>query len=396
MIDKLFYKTLLKKAFSDPVHITFWDGETVEYGEGEPLFHLRFHDVIPKGDLLQDPTMTFGEAYMDGIIEVEGDLKEAVASMYRSQEGFLGNSKFTSKLLKKISNTTKRSKENISFHYDIGNDFYKLWLDDTMTYSCAYFRTPEDSLKTAQQNKVAHILKKLNLQKGHRLLDIGCGWGELMITAAKRYGVKATGITLSEEQYAQIQKRIKKEQLTDVVEVQLMDYRELKKQEFDRIVSVGMLEHVGKDHLLDYFQTVRELLTDGGLSVLHSITSPQEGATNAWIDKYIFPGGYVPSWSELVNHISENHFHLIDYENLRRHYARTLEIWADNFENALEEIKKTKDERFIRMWRLYLNACAASFQTGNIDLSQFIFTKGINNSIPWTREYMYSNQQPSV
>ncbi|MDP4162696.1 MAG: cyclopropane-fatty-acyl-phospholipid synthase family protein [Bacillota bacterium] len=389
MIDKLFYKNMLKNTFSDPIEITFWDGEKVKYGDSEPNFKLIFHDVVSKSELLQNPSIAFGEAYMDGVIEVEGDLKKLIASMYKNQESFLSNSKIYAYLLKKISNTSKQSKENVAFHYDIGNDFYKLWLDETMTYSCGYFKTPEDSLKTAQQNKVAHILKKLNLKEGQTLLDIGCGWGELVITAAKKYGVKATGITLSEEQYERVKERISTENLADSVEVQLIDYRELKKKSFDRIVSVGMLEHVGKDHLHEYFRKVNELLNHGGLSVLHTITSPRDGGTDAWIDKYIFPGGYIPSTKELVNHIADEQFHLVDLESLRRHYAKTLEKWAENFENVLEEVRKTKDERFIRMWRLYLNACAASFETGNIDLSQFIFTKGINDSIPWTREYLY-------
>lgn len=389
LIDKLFYKTLLKNTFSDPMEVTFWDGEKVQQGEGTPKFSLIFHDVIPKAELMQNASVAFGEAYMNGIIEIEGSIKEVIASIYNKQESFLGGSKMYASLMKKISNTTKRSKENVTFHYDIGNDFYKLWLDETMTYSCAYFKTNNDSLKTAQQNKVAHILKKLNLQEGQTLLDIGCGWGELIITAAKKYGVKATGITLSTEQFERVKDRILEEQLEDSLDVKLIDYRELKKQKFDRIVSVGMLEHVGQKHLNEYFQKVNELLEDGGLSVLHTITTQKEGATNAWIDKYIFPGGYVPSISELVNHMAENKFLLIDLESLRRHYEKTLDMWSENFENVLDKVKMTKDERFIRMWRLYLNACAASFQVGNIDLTQFIFTKGTNNSLPFTRNYMY-------
>lgn len=392
MIDKVVYKTLLKNAFSNPVKVTFWDGEIVQFGEGEPHFKLIFHDVIPKGELIHNPSIALGEAYMNGILEVKGSLNELVASMYRSQESFLTNSKIYAHLVKKISNNAKRSKENVAFHYDIGNDFYRLWLDETMTYSCGYFQTPNDSLKTSQQNKVGHILKKLNLSEGQSLLDIGSGWGELIITAAKRYGVKATGITLSKEQYDHLNERIDEEQLESFVEVQLIDYRELKKCKFDRIVSVGMIEHVGEDHLGEYFQKVNELLIDGGLSVLHSITSPNEGGTDEWIEKYIFPGGYIPSVSELVNHISANKFFITDLESLRRHYAKTLEIWAENFENVLDEVGKVKDERFIRMWRLYLNACSASFHTGNIDLSQFVFTKGTNDSIPWTRDYMYKQK----
>lgn len=392
-IDKAFYKTLFKDLFTDPCTVQFWDGEEERFGEGESRFRLVLNEPIPKAEIIADPSMAFGEAYMHKKLEIEGNLQEVIESLYRNMGSFLRQGHLYNKALKKLSNNLKRSRENIEHHYDIGNDFYKLWLDDTMTYSCGYFKTNNDTLVQAQRNKIELILKKLNLEEGQTLLDIGCGWGGLILAAAKKYSVKALGVTLSAEQYDTAQKRVAEEGLSGLVEVRRIDYREIKDRKFDRIVSVGMLEHVGKDHLHEYFSHVNRMLEEGGLSLLHSITGIHEGegATNSWINKYIFPGGYIPSIQELAAHISKVDFHLIDAESLRRHYGRTLEHWAANFEKALPEIRKSKDEIFVRMWRLYLNSCAASFNTGNIDVHQFVFTKGVNDKIPWRRDYMYQS-----
>ena len=390
-IDKVFYKTLFKDLFSDTCTVRFWDGEEETFGVGESTFKIVLNEPIPKADIISDPSLAFGEAYMNNILEVEGSVQKMIESLYRNMGGFLRQGHIYNKAIKKLSNNIKRSRDNIEHHYDIGNDFYKLWLDDTMTYSCGYFKSENDTLTQAQKNKVKHILRKMNLNEGQTLLDIGCGWGELILTAAKKYKVKALGITLSTEQCDTVKNRIKEEGLEELVEVQLIDYRSIKDRKFDRVVSVGMLEHVGKDHLDEYFSHVNQLLTDGGLSLLHSITGihDSEGGTNSWINKYIFPGGYIPSIQELVSRISEESFHLIDVESLRRHYGRTLEHWARNYESALPIIQKSKDEAFIRMWRMYLNSCAASFNSGNIDVHQLVFTKNINNQIPWCRNYMY-------
>ena len=389
IIDKIFYKTLFKNLFSDTFELKLWDGTSEIYGEGEAKFKIIFNEPIPKGDIINDPSLTFGEAYMTKKIDIEGSIQKVIESLYNNKESFLSNSDKYANLLKIATNNIKNSKKNIEFHYNIGNDFYKLWLDDTMTYSCGYFKSKSDSLNQAQKNKVEHILKKLDLKEGENLLDIGCGWGELIISAAKEYKVKAMGITLSSEQLAKVKERINKEGLEDLVEVQLADYRELKNKKFDKIVSVGMLEHVGKDHISEYFSTIDKLLDDNGVSLLHCITDIDAGGNNTWINKYIFPGGYIPAITELISCMSEKKFDIIDIENLRLHYGRTLEHWAKNFESALPEIRKTKDETFIRMWRLYLNACAASFNCGNINIHQFLFNKGVNNDLQWTRDYMY-------
>ncbi|MBX4264853.1 cyclopropane-fatty-acyl-phospholipid synthase family protein [Clostridium estertheticum] len=389
MTDKLFYKTLLKSMFSDPFEIRFWDGDEEKYGEGESKFKIILNEPIPKGDIINNPSIALGEGYMTKKLEVVGSVQSVIESLYNNKESFLKKSAKYQHLIKKIKNSIKRSKDNIEFHYDIGNDFYKLWLDDTMSYSCGYFKNDTDSLYQAQINKINHILKKLNLKEGQTLLDIGCGWGELIISAAKQYKVKAVGITLSEEQFEKVNERIKAEGLEDLVEVKLEDYRELKNLRFDRIVSIGMLEHVGLDNLSEYFYVVNSLLNDKGLSLVHCITGINEGGTNTWIDKYIFPGGHVPAIKTIISDIAEQDFELIDIESLRRHYGKTLEHWAENFENALPIIAKSKDEMFIRMWRLYLNSCAASFNCGNINLHQILFAKGVNNDLPLTREYLY-------
>lgn len=389
-IDKIFYKNLFKNLFSDTCEVRFWDGEVEKYGEGESKFTIVFNEHISKADIIRDPFITFGEGYMTKKLDIEGDVQKVIESLYNNKESFLSNGNRYMDLIKRMSNTIKNSKEYIQHHYDIGNDFYKLWLDSTMTYSCGYFKSNDDSLETAQKNKVKHILKKLCLEEGQTLLDIGCGWGELIITAAKQYKVKAMGITLSSEQFAKVNERIKDEGLEDLVQVKLTDYRELENVKFDRIVSVGMVEHVGKEHIGEYFNAVNNLLNEKGVSMLHCITAIGEGGTNTWIDKHIFPGGYIPSVKELIDNMTDYKFYLNDVESLRRHYGRTLEHWARNFENALPEIRKTKDETFIRMWRLYLDACAASFNCGNIDIHQFLFVKGVNNELPWTREYMYA------
>lgn len=384
-MNKTVYKNILKNAFAVPFQIRFWDGEEIKYGEGESEFTFIFNNPIPLTDIRKDLSMALGEAYMDNKIDVDGDLEKVMGYFYNNKKSFF----HVPRIDKYSHNNIKKSRECIHHHYDIGNDFYRLWLDDSMTYSCGYFQDPEESLNDAQKNKITYILKKLNLEEGQTLLDIGCGWGKLIITAAKEYRVKSMGITLSTEQFNMVNKRIKDEKLEDLVAVQQIDYRQLKNRNFDILVSVGMVEHVGMKDLPEYFSTVNRLLNPEGMSLLHCITSITGASIDTWIDKYIFPGGYLPTVKELTLYMANEEFHLIDAESLRRHYVKTLERWAENFESALPEIMKIKDETFIRMWRLYLNGCAASFNCGNIDVHQLLFTKGVNNELPLTREYMY-------
>ncbi|NRO21416.1 SAM-dependent methyltransferase [Lactobacillus helveticus] len=393
MLEKTFYKMMLSKSFPFPVKVTYWDGKSEVYGNGTPEIEIVFNEKIPMGDITRNASLALGEAYMDKKIEIHGSIQKLIDGAYESADSFMRSSKFL-KLLPKTKHTEKQSEEDVQSHYDIGNDFYEQWLDPTLTYSCAYFTDDnKDDLEQAQIAKVHHILNKLHPQKGQTLLDIGCGWGTLMLTAAKEYSLKVTGVTLSEEQYKLVQKKIYDENLQDVAEVKLEDYRELGDQQWDYVTSVGMFEHVGSENLGEYFNDVAKYLKTDGVALIHGITRQQGGATNAWINKYIFPGGYIPGLVEIISRIEEAHLQISDVEMLRRHYQRTLEIWDKNFNNARPEIEKKMGERFCRMWDMYLQACAASFESGNIDVVQYLLTKGPSGkNLPMTRDYMLNNK----
>ena len=376
------------RKFDEYPFIVKLKGKEYRIGDGDPAFTVIFHKEIPLTALTTSTSLALGEAYMDGDLEIEGDL-------YNALDHFLGQmGKFSTdeSALKKLifSSTGKKNQEKeIQSHYDIGNDFYKLWLDETMSYSCGYFLHEDDSLYQAQVNKVDYILKKLHLSPGMSLLDIGCGWGFLLIEAAKKYGVHGMGITLSREQYEAFNRRIKEQNLGDLLEVALMDYRDLPKMNrtFDRVVSVGMAEHVGRRNYQLFMDCAKKVLKPGGLFLLHFISALKEHAGDPWIKKYIFPGGVIPSLREMLSCAAEDDFHTLDVENLRLHYNRTLLCWDKNYREHMDQIREMFDERFVRMWDLYLAACAATFHNGIIDLHQVLFSNGINNDVPMVRWY---------
>lgn len=376
------------RKFDEYPFIVKLKGKEYRIGDGDPAFTVIFHKEIPLTALTTSTSLALGEAYMDGDLEIEGDL-------YNALDHFLGQmGKFSTdeSALKKLifSSTGKKNQEKeVRSHYDIGNDFYKLWLDETMSYSCGYFLHEDDSLYQAQVNKVDYILKKLHLSQGMSLLDIGCGWGFLLIEAAKKYGVHGMGITLSREQYEAFNRRIKEQNLGDLLEVALMDYRDLPKMNrtFDRVVSVGMVEHVGRHNYQLFMDCAKKVLKPGGLFLLHFISALKEHAGDPWIKKYIFPGGVIPSLREMLSCAAEDDFHTLDAENLRLHYNRTLLCWDKNYREHMDQIREMFDERFVRMWDLYLAACAATFHNGIIDLHQVLFSNGINNDVPMVRWY---------
>lgn len=389
-LEKMVIKKLLKQIDQVPFNVKFKDGEEMKIGEGESEFTILVNGSIDKAALIRSTSLALGEAYMDRVLDVEGDLFRALNIVLSKMDEFSVDQKALKKLIF-TSTSAKNQKEEVSSHYDIGNDFYKLWLDDTMNYSCAYFKDENNTLYEAQCNKVEYILKKLNLKEGMSLLDIGCGWGGLLISAAKNYKVHGVGITLSEEQYKEFNERIIKEGLEDYLEVKLMDYRELKKSNllFDRIVSVGMLEHVGRENYDLFMENVDSVLKDKGLFLLHYISARKEYPGDPWIKKYIFPGGVIPSLREIINIGGERNLYTLDVESLRRHYVKTLLCWYDNFNKQLSTINNMFEERFVRMWGLYLASCAASFNNGVIDLHQILFSKGVDNKLPMTRSYLY-------
>lgn len=380
--------TAFFKNFDEYPFCVKFDQEEYMIGNGKPEFTVNFKKPVSIYSLMTSTSLALGEAYMDGDLEIEGDL-------YYALNHFLGQmGKFSTdeKALKKLIFTStgrKNQKREVQSHYDIGNDFYKLWLDDTLSYSCGYFQNEDDTLEQAQAAKVDYILRKIDLKEGMNLLDICCGWGYLLIEAAKRYGVHGMGITLSNEQYKEFRHRIKEEHLEHLLEVRLMDYRELTRCGclFDRVVSIGMVEHVGRGKYEEFMGCVKSVLKPGDIFLLHFISALKEYPGDAWIKKYIFPGGVVPSLREILHVAGDLRFYTVGVESLRRHYNRTLLCWNRNFQERRGEVVEMFDERFARMWELFLCACAATFMNGIIDLHQVIFTNDVNNDLPMTKWY---------
>ncbi len=364
------------------------NGEKYEIGYGEPHFSVIFHHMPDIKDMVTSTSIALGEAYMDGELEIKGNLYEALNSFLGQIDKFSTDHKKLKTLLFS-SRGKKNQRAEVSSHYDIGNDFYSMWLDDSLSYSCGYFESEKDTLHDAQYNKVDRILKKLNLREGMSLCDIGCGWGFLLIQAAKKYKVCGTGITLSEEQKKKFEERIKEEKLEDYLDVMLLDYRDLPDTglKFDRVVSVGMVEHVGRGNYEEFMGCVKSVINKGGLFLLHYISALKEYPGDAWVKKYIFPGGVIPSLREIMHIAGDMRFYTLDVESLRRHYSRTLLCWNENFQKHKDEVREMFDERFVRMWEMYLCACAASFRNGVVDVHQILFSSDVNNEVPMNRWY---------
>ena len=391
-------KTLLDKALglvrAGRIKITFWDGTTKTYGKGDLYSHLIINKPKAIRAIAKNPTLGFGESYMNGDLDYEGDLRMIGKLITDNQEipQKLAKLKLFSRS-KLNKNTKSKQKSQIAHHYDLGNDFYKLWLDESMSYSCAYYKHEYDTLEQAQIQKLDHVLAKLQLRPGMKLLDIGSGWGELLIRAAMQYETKGHGITLSEEQLKLSRKKVRELGLEKLITFELANYQDhaKKKIQYDRVVSVGMFEHVGQANHRSYFKAVHKLLIPGGVTVLHTISNQGSVDMDPWIDKYIFPGGYLPTVENIAQIYPEYNFQLLDYENLRIHYAMTLNEWSKRFEQNKDWVLEHYDEQFYRMWRLYLAGSESGFRWGDLGLSQFVFSKGINNELPLTREPLYQS-----
>ena len=346
--------------------------------------------------LLFQPDLYFGEAYSDGSIIIEnGSLTDFLDIVLMN----IGRSKFNflSKLINKIKgsyryltnfNFIKKSKMNVAHHYDLSDSLYSLFLDPKKQYSCGYFKNDNDTLEVAQNNKIQHIIKKLNIKPNQKVLDIGCGWGSLAIDIAKSTGCEVTGITLSEKQFQYCLKKSKELNLENRVTFKLIDYRQLD-EKFDRIVSVGMFEHVGRKFYKKFFKKINKLLNEDGVSLIHTIGSVNTPSDpHPWITKYIFPGGYTPSLSEVVTPIEKANLIVSDIEVLKLHYSYTLKHWKENCIKNKVQIIKMFDVRFFRMWEFYLASCESAFKWGDQVVYQFQLTKNYR-STPTTRNYIY-------
>lgn len=377
-----------------PVRLRLWNGREAALGPS-PRVTFEIKSISALRRLLRPSLDSLGQAYVDGKIDIEGTIEDVIAVAAKLSAN-AGRQMRRAARLKRHSRRVDA--EAIAYHYDVSNDFYRLWLDKEMVYSCAYFRRPDDSLEQAQLQKIDHILGKLNLQPGQRLLDIGCGWGALVRRAARDYGVRAVGITLSRNQYDLARERVAADGLEDRVDIRLQDYRDVEGT-FDRIVSVGMLEHVGLKNLRGYFTKTRELLADGGICMNHGITSTDPDSAEspfgagAFIERYVFPHGELPHIGFLLKEMTAAGLEATDVENLRRHYALTTRHWSRRFEQNGERLRALAGEKRYRIWRAYLAGCAYGFDQGWIALHQVLAVKAEEagtHPLPMTRDYMYN------
>jgi cyclopropane-fatty-acyl-phospholipid synthase len=378
-----------------PVEIILWNGERLITAPGPPVARVRIRDRWTLPQLLVNPDLGFGDAYSDGRIEVEGDLVRFLEWMFRATPppapaGFLRRC-LTFWRTRRRSNSRRRARDNIYHHYDVGNDFYRLWLDDQLVYTCAYFPSPDLSLEQAQVAKMDHVCRKLQLRPGQTVVEAGCGWGALARHMARHYGVTVKAFNISHAQIVYARECARAEGLDRQVEYVEDDYRQITGR-FDVFVSVGMLEHVGVEHYRDLGGVIHRCLKPAGRGLIHSIGRNQPSPTNPWLEKRIFPGAYMPSLGEMMAVFEPWGFSVLDVENLRLHYARTLEHWLHRFDQAADRVREMFDERFVRTWRLYLASSLAGFTSGRIQLFQVVFAPGASNEVPWTRAHIYDGQ----
>jgi cyclopropane-fatty-acyl-phospholipid synthase len=377
-----------------PVRIELWNGRQIDLASEPPRVTIRLPKPAALRYLLSPTLYTLGRAYVEGAIEVRGRAADMIDVVHTLAANFSPKKRHA--LQRFTRHTRHKDAEAIRYHYDVSNDFYRAWLDPAMVYSCAYFENGDEDLATAQIKKIDHILNKIGLRTGHTLLDIGCGWGALVIRAAQRFGVHCVGVTLSENQCLLARERVKEAGLAHLVEIRLQDYRDVKGP-FDRITSVGMFEHVGLQHLDAYFTRVQELLAPGGVVMNHGITTTNfdNGATpyggGDFIDEYVFPHGELVHLSTVVKSMQAGGLEVRDVENLRRHYARTCLLWNENFEKNATSIAFMTDPKRFRIWHVYLAGCAYAFQHDWISLYQIVCGKAGQRpeQLPWSRRAMY-------
>ncbi len=391
-------KTVVKTG---TLNVTDPAGGLHQYGDGTGMpVGFRVTTAAAATKIAADADKYLGECYMDGsLIPTTGTIYDVLALLMHNAETFsmpkVAKAAYkVRKLIKRIDqyNPVGKAKSNVAHHYDLSGQIYDLFLDRDRQYSCAYFETGDGSLEDAQLAKKRHIAAKLGVKPGMKVLDIGSGWGGLGLYLAETCGAEVTGVTLSEEQHTLSNERAAQRGIADRVRFKLQDYRHLD-QKYDRIVSVGMFEHVGVGHFKEFFGKVHGLLKDDGIAVLHSINrSDGPGATSAWVKKYIFPGGYIPALSEVLPHIEHAKLYVTDIEILRLHYAKTIREWYVRFANNRERAREIYDERFCRMWEFYLAASECAFRFAGMNNFQIQFTKN-QHALPLTRNYMFEEEE---
>lgn len=386
-------RRLLRSMGNPAFRVTLWNGEQVGDDPNPLLPHLIIHSRSALYRILLDPALYFGDAYSAGEVEVEGSLVDFLESAYRGEA--------RSRRLRQRAhgrsydkrNNPSRSRDNVYHHYDIGNAFYRLWLDEQLLYTCAYFPEPDLILEQAQIAKMDHVCRKLRLQRGESVIEAGCGWGALALHMARHYGANVRAWNISREQIRFARERARNEGLDDKVEFVEDDYRNIE-GEFDAFVSVGMLEHVGPENYRQLGAVIDRCLREEGMGLMHTIGRNRRASLNAWTTRRIFPGSHAPSLREMMDVFEANQLSVLDVENLRLHYARTTLDWLARFENTVQRIRDMYDEAFVRAWRLYLASSAAAFLAGNLQLFQVVFARSGCNRLPLSREHQFGKAEP--
>lgn len=390
-IESWLVRKFLHRLGNPELWIRLWDGKKIHASYAEPSVGMVIQDRSTLFRLLRRPLLYFGDDYCAGRIEVEGELIDFLQVVYRAMSTSPLNRRKSFpdayKLNQPKLNSINGSKQNIHYHYDIGNDFYRMWLDDEMQYTCAYYANPAATLDTAQIAKMDLICRKLLLKPGQTVVEAGCGWGGLARYMAKNYGVRVTAYNISHEQIVYARHRAAVEGVNGQVEYIEDDYRSICGN-YDVFVSVGMLEHVGPDHYSELGAVIDRSLSEHGVGLIHTIGQNQAIPMSPWFLKRIFPGSYPPTIREIMTIFEPREFTVLDVENLRLHYARTCGHWLERFEQNLGKVREIFDECFIRAWRLYLSGCVANFSIGSLQLFQLLFSRQANNSIPWIRSHL--------
>lgn len=401
-LDNLLLKTVRKMVGRAPVRLALGLASEEVSDATLSLPTIRIADRTTLLRLLANPEVRFGDAYSDRKIEIEGDLAKVLEMIYLAPKSATWHRTLISRLAAWTHlNTLRGSKKNIHRHYDLGNDFYKLWLDNEMAYTCAYFPNADATLEDAQHAKFDHVCRKMWLRAGETVVDAGCGWGGLALHMAKHYGVRVRAFNISHEQIAYARDRAKWEGLAERVEFVEDDYRNITGKS-DVFCSVGMLEHVGAEHYRELGKVIHRVIGNAGRGLLHFIGRNYDRPLSLWIRRRIFPGAYPPTLKKVMNIFEPRNYAVLDVENLRFHYATTLEHWLERFEGSYDSIVRMYDERFARMWRLYLAGSVAAFRVGTLQLFQIVFAGPECKTIPWTRAYLYdqgsqrSDEQPWI
>ncbi len=391
-----------------PLRVILWNGQQLDFSQESPRVTIRVPRPSALRYLLSPSLYNLGRAYVEGAIDVSGRAADMVAivgalsaSSARAAHGGRVARAMGALAALLPRHTRQQDAAAIRYHYDVSNEFYRAWLDPAMVYSCAYFENGSEDLATAQAKKIDHILAKIDLRPGQSLLDIGCGWGALVIRAAQRFGARCVGVTLSENQARLAREQVERAGLAHLVEIRLQDYRDVAGT-FDRITSVGMFEHVGIAHLAEYFSRVNALLAPGGVVMNHGITSTDVDARGTpygggrFIDQYVFPQGELAHLGTVIRSMQEGGLEVRDVENLRRHYARTCALWTENFEANAERIGQLTDDKHFRIWHVYLAGCTYAFEHDWISLYQIVCGKAGQepSALPWSRRYMYAPPAP--